>query len=215
MSSGDVSDAGQPVRGGASVATNPEAAPTGRSIPGGRHVFVIGSMAVVAIACVYGLSRGARGPTGADAKQSLIEQQVECAVKGFDAAGKADPKSVVRADDVAKSFYYQATERQVPLARLRGNPFVYKPAEPKVGSAPASMPSPGDATPGKKPEPAAVPKLLLQSVLVGSQGRAAMISDNLLTRGQQIDGWTVVEINSRSVVLEREGAARRVLTMPE
>jgi len=47
---------------------------------------------------------------------------------------------------------------------------------------------------------AEVRKLRLQSVLVGRQ-TAAMVSNNLLTTGQTINGWTVSRIEPREVEL--------------
>ena len=41
----------------------------------------------------------------------------------------------------------------------------------------------------------------LQSILFGEQ-TVAVISNNLLTEGQQIDGWTVTQIRRRSVTLK-------------
>ncbi|MCY2928269.1 MAG: hypothetical protein NTV86_02000 [Planctomycetota bacterium] len=180
--------------------------------PGKKHAIVIGGMVVTALACVFALSRGAKGPGVADARQAQIELQVETAVKALDTVGKDDGKPPVRGADVAKSFYYQATERQVPISQLTGNPFVYKPpaAKPVV----ADPVRPVKPEPAPEDEPGQVTKLSLQSVLVGSQAPAAMISNNLLTRGQQINGWTLVEINPRSVVLERKGTTY-VLTMAE
>ena len=175
-----------------------------------KHMLVVGGMVVVTVACVFLLSRGSAGPAVADAKQALIEQQVETAVKALDTVGSDDGKPAVRGADVAKSFYYQAAERQVPIARLKGNPFVYRPPVAKpVEPSPVAKPEPA-----AEEEPGSVQKLTLQSVLVGSQAPAAMISNNLLTRGQQINGWTLVEINTRSVVLERKGTTY-VLTMAE
>ncbi|MCY2925074.1 MAG: hypothetical protein NT031_06475 [Planctomycetota bacterium] len=178
--------------------------------PGQKHNLAIAAMVVATVICVFALSRGAQGPALADAKQALIEQQVETAVKALDTVDKDDAKRSVRGADVAKSFYYQAAERQVPIANLKGNPFIYKPPVAKpIEPARVAKPEPVAAE-----EPTAVQKLTLQPVLVGSQAPAAMISNNLLTRGQQINGWTLVEINNRSVVLERNGTTY-TLTMAE
>ena len=183
-----------------------------RGLPAGKkHMLVIGAMVVATIVCVFALSRGAQGPGAADAKQALIEQQVETAVKALGTVGKEDGTPAVRGADVAKSFYYQAAERQVPIASLKSNPFIYTSpvAKPVSPTQAATKPEPVAEV-----EPSPAQKLTLQSVLVGSQAPAAMISNNLLTRGQQIYGWTLVEINTRSVVLERKGTTY-VLTMAE
>lgn len=194
----------------AGAGENPRASGGGAATS--KHALVIGGMVVATFACVFALSRGAKGPDVADAKQALIEQQVETAVKALDTVGKDDTAPAVRGGDVAKSFYYQAAERQVPISQLTGNPFVYKP--PMVKPVTAETPRPAKPEPAPDEDSGAVTKLTLQSVLVGTQAPAAMISNNLLTRGQQINGWTLVEINPRSVVLERKGTTF-VLTMTE
>ncbi|HOF19416.1 MAG TPA: hypothetical protein PK082_10945, partial [Phycisphaerae bacterium] len=47
----------------------------------------------------------------------------------------------------------------------------------------------------------AVRQLTLQSVLVGTHGATAMVSNNLLTEGQTISGWKVEKIRPDEVVL--------------
>ena len=59
----------------------------------------------------------------------------------------------------------------------------------------------------------AVHTLSLQSVVTGEHGTMAMISNNLLTVGQRIHGWTVSEIGPRHVVLAWKDR-QHVLHMP-
>jgi len=47
----------------------------------------------------------------------------------------------------------------------------------------------------------AVRDLRLQSVLIGKSGATAIISNNLLSEGQTIQGWTVSKIQAREVLL--------------
>ena len=55
--------------------------------------------------------------------------------------------------------------------------------------------------------PAVLPTLMklktlqLQSVMRGRNGGTAIISDNLLTVGQEIEGFTVEKIQAKSVIL--------------
>ena len=63
---------------------------------------------------------------------------------------------------------------------------------------------------------AAAKRMQLQSILSSTHGKrkVAMISNNLLTEGQRIDGWTVVQIQPRSVTLKWKDRTF-VLRMPE
>ena len=59
-----------------------------------------------------------------------------------------------------------------------------------------------------------VKPLVLQSVLMGTRNASAMISGNLLAEGENIQGWTLQEINPRYVVLTWK-EHKHVLKLPE
>jgi len=99
------------------------------------------------------------------------------------------------------TFYYEASQRQVPIAQLGRNAFVYGPARPALpGGGPAGQ---GDGA-AASAYMGAVANLQLQSVLSGPHGNKAMISNNVLSEGQAIEGWTVKRIASQEVILARE-----------
>lgn len=146
-----------------------------------------------------------QGPAEASADERQTEVQVDTALARLSAGSVAQTKAKVLVD----AFYYQASQRQIPVEDLWGNPFLFTPPQ-----RPEPTTKPADETP-KRPIPGARPsgpdplaearKLSLQSVLMGTDGRKAMISNNLLGEGQVIRGWTVQTIESRTVVLAREG----------
>ena len=120
---------------------------------------------------------------------------------------------------MANTFYYEAKQRQIPLAELRGNPFVFH----RPDTAPPEAPAPKQASEPPKDNHqereladalAAARQLTLQSVLVGAHGATAMISNNLLTEGAQINGWTVKAVRAREVTLAWKDQ-EHVLTMPQ
>ena len=151
------------------------------------------------IACVYALSLQ-QGPASASEQERQNELRVETAlnmIKNQTFAGQSR-----KAQEIVDTFYQEARLRQVPIGELTGNPFVYQPPHPLA--APAETPK----APKKDPRlvaleqaQEAVKDLELQSVLKGEHGSTAMISGNLLTKGQVIRGWTVSKIGPREAVL--------------
>jgi len=184
----------------------PVPAASRRSHPGplrGANLLLAGLFAA-GIGGVYLLSLR-QGPAEASAQERAAEIQVETALARISSGVVAETKAKVLVD----AFYYQASQRQIPVEELWGNPFLYTPPR-----RPEPTTKPEDKTP-KRPKPGERPsgpdplaearKLSLQSVLMGTDGRKAMISNNLLGEGQVIRGWTVQTIESRKVVLAREG----------
>jgi len=150
-----------------------------------------------------------KGPTNASAAPSSAEMKVEAILSAMKQGAKAEKAN----SDLVDSMFHQATESQIPLKELLTNPFVFEPPE---GSLPPLPPEPVIEEPEPSPQQEeameAVANLKLQSVLTGSGGAMAMINNNLLTKGQKINGWTVSEIHEREVVLTWRNQ-RRLLKM--
>ena len=169
---------------------------------GGGNLLLVGLFAA-GIACVYFLSlRG--GPTKASAEQVAAESKVDIALQQLDLVAGAGERD--KAQAVVDAFYYEAKQRQIPLADLKRNAFVFEPA----GRTGISRANPADPS-FKRPDPSAVAqsealdavrRLRLQSVMAGPRGATAMVSNNLLAEGQSINGWTVVKIKPTEVVLQ-------------
>jgi len=187
--------------------------PAKRRIDTGNFVLI--GLLLAAIGCLLVLALR-NSPKSASADERTDEAQVDQVLSQLNpahsAAAGADPTSAI-----VDTFYFQADQRQVPLEELRGNPFVYCPLKLAANNG-------RDA--GKGPRPAedkgrgaranaieAVRRLELQSVLKGPRGAAAMISGNLLTEGQAINGWTLKSIRPRQVVLTWKDE-QYILTMP-
>lgn len=152
------------------------------------------------IACLWVLSLH-KGPAAACADEATVETTVDNALSQLTPSNGQNSKETAA---VLDTFYYEAKHRQLPLGRLKGNPFVFSrparavaaPAEPVATPVPA--PTAGNAA-GEAL--AAAARLSLQSVLMGNHETVAMISNNLLTEGQTIQGWTVTKIEPREVTL--------------
>jgi hypothetical protein len=143
------------------------------------------------------------GPSAASAAQQQAEMRVDSAIVQLNTMTSSAVRS--RAKDLIASFHYDASQRQVPVGQLNRNPFEFRLGAPSPGpqtqaSSPAAATDSGDAR-AAAGALRAVGGLRLQSVLTGGAGATAMISSNLLTVGQQIEGWTVERIESRQVVL--------------
>jgi hypothetical protein len=147
------------------------------------------------------------GPSTALADQTLVDAKVEAALSLMSAAPTASEiESQSRAKAIVNEFYTAARQRQIDLDGLRGNPFIFRPLSPEPNEpndSPAKQPDPPQPSVDKEEQEAmkAVEALALQTVLVGKTDTIARISNNLVTTGQTIQGWTVVRIGPKEVEL--------------
>ena len=157
------------------------------------------------------------GPAEASASQRAAERQVDSALQQLDRMLPASTSGPSKAKQVVDTFYYEARQRQIPIEQLSGNPFVFTLPAPRA--EPLRTTSTGTPLPKAQPEAdgdalECVRRLSLQSVLMGTHGATAMISNNMLTEGQEIQGWTVKTILPREVILTWKDR-QYVLSMPK
>jgi hypothetical protein len=167
---------------------------------------------VLGVVGVYLLGLRA-GPRQVSADEQQNELRVETALVRLDQFSENDED----AEAVVRSFYTDTRRRQIPIDQLARNGFVFDPRDATDDGRRTDR-SAVDETNlgGSSALHRAVAKaktLRLQSVLSGQNGSRALISDNLLSEGQTIEGWTVSEIRPRSVVLTWQGH-QYVLEMP-
>ena len=177
-------------------------------------------------AAVYGLSLR-KGPTEASAEQKVAETAIDSALLRLTQKPPGTPgdrKAGGLTRDLAESFVTEIRQRQVPLSDLAKDPFVFvappqSAAAMSIGRTTAATKGPAAAaTPEQQDRDrmmAALAKLRLQSVMMGQGGGGtALISNNLLSVGQDIEGFTIKSITPKAVVLSwRE--EEFVLTMPQ
>ncbi|KPK83611.1 MAG: hypothetical protein AMJ81_07780 [Phycisphaerae bacterium SM23_33] len=186
----------------------------------GNVVMVV--LFVGAASLVYGLSIR-KGPAMASAQQKVVESQVDSAIlrlSGALGAGAGAPNPGRISCELLKKFYDQISERQVPLRRLQKDPFRFVPPpspQPVVTSggqnsltAPAQLDA-KDQT--REAAMARLAKLYLQAIQRGQSGAVAIISNNLVSEGQRIEGFTVKRITLNEVILSWENE-EYVLSMP-
>jgi len=207
ISENDAADKGMIPAGRSPSAFEPSAGyrPSGRALPISKGNLLLAGAFAAGIVCIYILSlRG--GPSQASAEQNETQTQVDNVLSKLAAAGAGG--GISKKDQAGiNTSYYEARHRQIDLSALRGNPFVF-------ARSPADKPASRPENPvGAKVEPKAeesqdytralqeAQKLSLQTILTGSSGSTAMISNNLLTEGQTINGWTVSKIRPSEVVL--------------
>ncbi|MCJ7544016.1 MAG: hypothetical protein MUP47_05525 [Phycisphaerae bacterium] len=157
-----------------------------------------------ALASVYLLSLR-HGPASAMAQEKAEDGQVETALAQWQARTEVAKRTAGTAADLVTTFYYETQQRQIPPERLAGNPFEFKPlsSAPAVPLASAAEPEPPGGDPsGTIDALSALKELRLQSVLAGPHGATAMISNNILTEGQVIRGWTIIKIEPESATLK-------------
>ena len=101
-----------------------------RSGPINQANLVLAGLFAVGIVVVYLLSLG-DGPAQASAQQMAVEQQVESALDKLDQKIQDPANQVQRASKKIEEHHGQMRRRQVAAEDLGGNPFIFKPAQPK------------------------------------------------------------------------------------
>ena len=140
-------------------------------------------------------------PVKANASDITSKTIVDHAVEQFqtNAGGvpATDPSSMSLVE-LADEMTTGTAKRQVPLKELKDdNPFLLARAKRK----PLETAEPAKKTPGMTALQR-VRKLQLQSIVVTKDRSLAIISDRLLTVGQEISGWQVHEIGDELVTLK-------------
>ena len=187
------------------AASRPPAAERRRrlALHGGNLLLVI--MFGVAIAAVY-LLKLRITPASVDAEETRAEQQVDLAI-GLWGAPQQGGSLRESSQSLVESFYKDAGQRQIPLHELQDNPFAFLAPKGEPEDTPESAGSSDDGgrtSPDQRRDNAltAVQLLELQSISARHDGTwMAQISDNLVTIGQTINGWTLTRIEPRHVVL--------------
>ena len=152
------------------------------------------------------------GPSAASAGQKTTENRVRQALTelgdvssgpgsgGLVAGGKAGENGIT-----VDTFYYEARQRQVPLAQLQCNPFVFSPPPSAVPVVAEKDPAPVVARPKVDVEAAnaaeALNAMRLEMAVAGERPMA-MISGSIYGEGGTVGVWTVAEIRPDEVVLE-------------
>jgi hypothetical protein len=143
-----------------------------------------------------------KGPSPASAQQIQAQSSVEEALAKLSVSGAA-PAAGKTTKAIVETFYCEAKHRQIPAEAIKSNPFVFRAVAPPLPQAAVVEPT-ASTKPAASNAAAealdAVKALKLSSVLMGAKP-AAIISDNLLTEGQSIHGWTVNKILAREVQL--------------
>ncbi|MCP4375698.1 MAG: hypothetical protein GY794_05925 [bacterium] len=169
-----------------------------------RANLVLAILFLAGMAIVYFMSMH-NDITEADPLGVANETIVNSAVQQFQADAA---KTENAADDgnmnpteIAREMMTGTSKRQVPLDDLKDNPFVLVPAS-------QSEHDPEETTPvGRSTGVTALQRaeaLRLQSIVSTNNRSLAIISDRLVTVGQEIAGWKVEKIGNGQVILKRK-----------
>jgi len=186
----------------------------GKKGPPSRGTLMLAGLGVLLAGVIYFMYfRG--GPSAASAAELAPAAGPDTTVKTFLADGEGHVKLMQQmlqnTDKVVQRFRTYPAQTQVPLTGLRTNPFralvpKAKPENESEAAAKRRREEERDAA------AVAVAKLKLQSVLQGRSTQACMINGKMYQRGQEIDTFTVEQINTGSVIV-RTGSFRFELTM--
>jgi len=192
--------------------------PQGSALAWLKGNVVVAVMAAVSVG-VIGLLAVRFRPKAASAEEAQANDQFEATIAMLDM-----PSSVKdgKAGTMTQAFYCEGERRQIPMAALSGNPFVFQKPDPPAEATSQPANSIKGTTRRRSASEnelrvkamSAVRKLKLESVLMGPRGPMAMISSNLLSEGQILEGWTVSKIRPLAVVLTWRDQ-KHVLKIPE
>jgi len=172
-----------------------------------RANIVLAVLFMAGMALVYFMSMHDQ-TTKADPLEMASETIVNHAVKQFqDNPGSvtgdtpdADERNTSPVE-LAREMITGTAKRQIPLKELKSNPFVLAPGKRTKPKKPKET-KPVGLTPGATAVQRAE-ALQLQSIVTANNRSLAIISDRLLTVGQEIAGWRVHGIGNGQVILKR------------
>jgi hypothetical protein len=170
-----------------------------------RANLVLAILFIAGMAIVYFMSMH-NDITEADPLGIANETIVNTAVQQFQInAGKTKTNKANETNmssvDIAREMITGTPKRQVPLDDLKDNPFVLVPA--KRSNPDHRETKPVGLTAGVTALQRAE-ALRLQSIVSANDRSLAIISDRLVTVGQEIAGWKVQEIANGQVILKRK-----------
>jgi hypothetical protein len=183
----------------------PFTAQRGRKLPVSGGSLVLAAMFAVAVSAVYLLNLRVT-PDTADAEETSAERQVDLAIGMWGGAGPG-ASAGDSSQSLVESFYKDTRQRQIPLHELPDNPFAFVPPKGESEDVKQSGSRRDTGQPVSRDRQhdnalTLVQGLELQSISTRRDGTSvAMISDYLVTVGQDINGWTVTRIEPRHVVL--------------
>lgn len=176
-----------------------------------NQVMVMAGLVVVALVVVW-FMYFRKGPQSADA--AAVGSGADT-VNAFLASGEEHValmrQMLQNTDKVVQRFREDQTRTQVPLTALRTNPFrrLAPSARPENESEAAARRRREEE---RQATAAAAGGLRLQSVLQGKAHQACMINNKLYQLGQEVDGFTIEQIDRNSVVV-RSGPYRFEVSM--
>ena len=182
---------------------------------------VLAALCIAGAGVVYGLTLR-KGPDTAEAcaASKTAEAKVDTALLRMDAMPATSRRAGGTSRELLRRFYDEVRDRQVPLDQIRKDPFhfVARRTSPKVVSRGPGSPAgqdPACQVVSLTPEEVAgrLDALRLQAIQRGSDEAIAIISNELVTAGQQIDCFIVRRIGQKDVVLTWSGR-EYILNMP-
>lgn len=149
------------------------------------------------------------GRAGASTSVSVNASSVESVLKRIDAgpqAGDSDALSVDRVEEIVKTFDTYVQSRQVPLHRLRVNPFAVVPDEPEHGAEEETQTDEETKAEARRAQMLEAARALkIGSILIVGDGRKAIVGGKLCAVGDTIQGLCVHAIDPDCVTLSFEG----------
>jgi preprotein translocase subunit SecG len=162
-----------------------------------QSTFVLIVLFVVGALCVWFMIKKTT-PKNTSAAPNPEEAKIEAAISQLTGI---QTEMTTKVDDIVGRFSQISTVDQVDVAELKKNPFR---RDITLGST--TEPTPAEQENVRREEiQRAASKLQLFSIMSSPQGNCCMINDRILSVGQTIENFTVKQITSRVVELERNG----------
>ncbi len=167
----------------------------GKSVKQSTYVLI--ALFVIGALCVWFMIKKTT-PKNASAAPNPEEAKIEAAISQLTGI---QTEMTTKVDDIVGRFSQISTVDQVDVAELKKNPF-----RRDIIPGLLAEPSPGEQESLKREQiQREAGKLQLFSIMSSPGGNCCMINDRILSVGQTIDNFTVKQITSRVVDLERNG----------
>ncbi|MGD1278403.1 MAG: hypothetical protein ABR964_14415 [Tepidisphaeraceae bacterium] len=167
---------------------------------------------VVGVTYVMVLRSGPGKAAAADAQAEAAGATINSFLSGGADNVRVIAMMLQKTETVVNRFRAYPSTKQVPLEDLHTNPFHF-------GRAKAARADLDDAAVKRQRQEqlesilAAAKQLRLQSILIGDARKSCIIDGKVYTQGQSVGRFTLLEIGSRSIIVQSDGV-RLEIAMP-
>lgn len=174
------------------------------SKPGRNAGMLMIAFVMIGVGVIYFMRARGGGPTAVSADVT----KAETLIKGFDGSQVRKMQDLLKSTEKVVQQFNAEDKKTREDPKLAYNPFNYHSPNEKPGEDPNDKKARDDAKKlaARKLQFAEDLKTLrVQSVIVNSFAKTAMINNKLVQEGQEVEGFTIEKLSPNSVIVQRDG----------